>query len=72
MANMSYCRFNNTKIDLDECLSVLEDEEKLSEDEFRKCKYMFKNFIDFLETQGIIEDDEVWERLDDYFKNYGL
>lgn len=28
--NMSYCRFHNTTIDLDDCLNVLEEQDDLS------------------------------------------
>lgn len=70
MANMSYCRFNNTKMDLDDCLEALREGETLSKDEFRKCKQMFKNFIEFLEDEGIVEDDEeLQERLAEYFES---
>ena len=69
MANMSYCRFNNTKIDLDDCLEALQEGATLSSEEYRKCKQMFKNFVSFLEDEGIIEDDgELYERMDDYFR----
>lgn len=69
MANMSYCRFNNTRIDLEDCLEALRDGATLSEDEFKKCKWMFKSFIGFLEDEGIIENDgELDERLNDYFE----
>lgn len=33
MANMSYCRFQNTLHDLRECLEALRNEDVLSEDE---------------------------------------
>lgn len=69
MANMSYCRFNNTKIDLDDCLDALREGETLSESEFNKCKQMFRNFVSFLEDEGIIEDDgELHEKMNDYFE----
>ncbi len=29
--NMSYCRFHNTTIDLDECLNVLEEQDNLKD-----------------------------------------
>lgn len=31
MGNMSYCRFHNTDIDLNDCLWALEDNDELSE-----------------------------------------
>ena len=71
MANMSYCRFHNTKIDLDDCLDALRDGEELSKEEFRKCKQMFRNFVDFLYEQGVIDDenDVINERMDDFFES---
>ena len=34
MANMSYCRFRNTEIDLEDCLDALNMQEELSREEF--------------------------------------
>lgn len=69
MANMSYCRFHNTKIDLDDCLDALRDSETLSSEEFKKCKQMFINIVSFLEDEGVIEDDgELQERMEDFFE----
>lgn len=69
MANMSYCRFHNTKIDLDDCLDALREGETLSNEEFKKCKQMFKNIVSFLEDEGVIEDDgELHERMEDFFE----
>lgn len=68
MANMSYCRFNNTKMDLEDCFDALREGATLSNEEFRKCKQMFKNIIDFLEDEGIIEDDgELDDKLEEFF-----
>ena len=67
MANMSYCRFRNTMMDLDDCLEALEYKEELSKDEFDACKRMFEKFIDFCICEGIIEQDgEIDDRLDDF------
>jgi hypothetical protein len=33
MSNMSYCRFQNTVLDMEDCISVLNDSEELSDDE---------------------------------------
>ena len=38
MANMSYCRFQNTCQDLTDCLGALRDGDHLSDDEFRAYK----------------------------------
>lgn len=71
MANMSYCRFHNTQMDLEDCLDALKDNEELSKSEFMKCKQMFGSFIDFLLDEGVIEDEdgELNERLDEFFEN---
>lgn len=69
MANMSYCRFRNTAMDLEDCLDTLRDgEEELSNSEFNACKKMLRKFIDFCIDEGIIEEDgEIDDRLDDFF-----
>lgn len=78
MANMSYCRFRNTKMDLDDCLESLYNEEELSEEEYDACNRMFTSFFDFLYQQGIIDEEfnELNTRLEDYLnevkKNIGL
>ena len=69
MANMSYCRFHNTNMDLRDCLEALEDGSELSTDEFVACKNMFRKFIDFCYDEGIIEDEdgELDDRLEEFF-----
>lgn len=71
MVNMSYCRFHNTQMDLEDCLDALRDNEEISKSEFMKCKQMFGSFIDFLLDEGIIEDEdgELNERLDEFFES---
>lgn len=72
MANMSYCRFHNTQMDLEDCLDALANGEELSESEFRKCKQMFKDIFNFLWQVGVIEDDETEERLKDFFSSINV
>ena len=72
MANMSYCRFHNTQMDLEDCLDALANEEELSKSEFRKCKQMFKDIMNFLWQVGIVEDDEAYERMEDFFKSINV
>ena len=68
MANMSYCRFRNTEMDLSDCLESLRYQEELSNDEFNACRKMFRKFIDFCLDEGIIEEDgEIDDRLGDFF-----
>ena len=60
MANMSYCRFHNTRLDMMDCLDALREaedgHETISEDEIIYCVSMFDSIIDYLDEQGIIED----------------
>lgn len=68
MSNMSYCRFRNTEIDLEDCLNAIEYGAELSESEFDACKEMFEKFINFCIEHDIIEEDgELDERLEDFF-----
>ena len=55
MANMSYCRFHNTNLDMRGCIDALYDGEELSDDEFKACKSMFENVLEFLEDNNICE-----------------
>ena len=55
MANMSYCRFRNTNLDIRDCIDALYDEGELSDDEFKACKSMFENVLEFLEDNNICE-----------------
>lgn len=69
MANMGYCRFHNTRADLEDCLEALNENRTLSNEEFKACKQMFGMFIDFLYDEDIIEDEdgELDERLEEFF-----
>lgn len=68
MGNMSYCRFRNTNIDLMDCLDSLRDGDKLSKEEFDACKQMFERFLDFCYDEGIVEDYEIDEKLNEFFE----
>ena len=66
--NMSYCRFHNTRIAVDECLSALNDwDEKLSDEEIEKGKQMFMTFLEYCAENKIIDgyDSDV---VDDIFE----
>ena len=74
MANMSYCRFKNTKNDLGDCFEALRYEEELSKEEYLACKWMFEDIFNFFNEQGIIDSDDEWfdefeERFDDFLKS---
>lgn len=63
MANMSYCRFENTYQDLVDCVNALEDiaydGESISEREWRYAKRMRDLCEQFLETFDEIDEEEV-------------
>ena len=57
MANMSYCRFHNTNMDMNDCLEALYDNDGLSSDEYIACKNMFENVLEFFEGNDVCEVD---------------
>lgn len=65
MANMSYCRFANTRIDVEDCIDALREAEwnddKISEDEIGYCRMMFDNIIDYLDEEGLINEFD-WDK----------
>ena len=61
MANMSYCRFYNTSMDMSDCIEALEYEESLSETEAKKCVQMFEEIVNYLYDEGIEIDDDAFE-----------
>lgn len=81
MANMSYCRFENTARDLDACeealLETLDGEDKLSETELRAAKQMMNTMARMLklvvDAAGTNEEDFIeaieCETMDDIFSN---
>lgn len=56
MSNMSYCRFHNTRIDMQECIEDLTDREISSDEEKRAAKNIITEFLDFCVDEGIIEE----------------
>ena len=60
MANMSYCRFHNTRLDMDDCIEALKRAEwdgyKISKAEIKYCKWMFDNIIEYLDDEGLLEE----------------
>ena len=68
MSNMSYCRFHNTKIDMQDCLYAIEERENLSDREYRAARSMFLSILEFFIEADIIEDyddDALYELLDE-------
>ena len=65
MANMSYCRFENTKMDLADCIEALEERNIKSSTERRSARKLLIDILDFCENEGIIEgcDTDVIEKI---------
>ena len=71
MANMSYCRFENTLNDLVDCFQNISEEAENSRDERARkemIRFLFEN-IDFIEdlkreldNPGMFIDDKEWEK----------
>lgn len=66
MANMSYCRFENTVRDMHDCYNAMEDVEclrqmRLSDTERRAFQEMFNLMEDMVERMNelVIADDEI-------------
>lgn len=68
MSNMSYCRFTNTRGDLEVCLNAIEMEEDLSSSEAQAGKSMFKAFLTFCRDRDIIDTYDA-EAVDDMFQS---
>lgn len=68
MSNMSYCRFTNTRTDLNDCLDSLRRDERLSEMEVRAGRNMFMEFLTFCRDYDIIDDYD-GELVRDLFQN---
>ena len=56
MANMSYCRFQNTKLDLEDCVQSLHDRDHLSDEEYNSMKRMREIAEEFLEASEDYEN----------------
>lgn len=65
MGNMSYCRFHNTSIDLDDCEEALFNEDPLSPSEIRSAKDLIQSCIRIAEEFGDVDLDEHFENLID-------
>lgn len=64
--NMSYCRFQNTRRDVEDCLDALRDEKRLSTDEAKAGHRMFDDILDFCRDMGIIDSYDA-KALEDLF-----
>jgi uncharacterized protein YfkK (UPF0435 family) len=58
MANMSYCRFENTYNDLNDCYEAMNEHEDLSESEMKHLKWMIEMCQNIVDDFGyIVEKD---------------
>ena len=57
MANMSYCRFENTYHALEDCLEHINDKD-LSEREYQNRKFLIRVCYNILEATGELGGDE--------------
>lgn len=60
MANMSYCRFQNTYQDVCDCIEALYDGEILSKEEATAGRRMIKAVLEYCKGVGIID---MWDKL---------
>ena len=58
MANMSYCRFRNTLIDLRDCINALYDRNIESNEEKEKAKIMLEEIARFLIDEYLVDVDK--------------
>ena len=56
MANMSYCRWHNTNLDVRDCFNAFDEMEEMSEEEIKCAKRMVKRMCEFLQDNGVIDD----------------
>lgn len=55
MSNMSYCRFTNTKADMEDCLSAMRECDELSDFEAQAGKAMFKSILELCQELNFID-----------------
>lgn len=66
---MSYCRFQNTRSDMEDCLDALREEKRLGSDEARAGRWMLDDILSYCRDAGIIDSydgqmlEAVFERL---------
>jgi len=65
MPNMSYCRFENTSRDVEDCLDSLRRCQRMGKSECGYALAMFQAILDFCLEERIIED---YDR--EYLRNY--
>lgn len=68
MSNMSYCRFTNSRADLNDCLDALRRDDRLSGMEVWAGRNMFVEFLTFCRDYDIIETYDK-QLIEDLFQN---
>lgn len=63
MANMSYCRFQNTLIDFEDCFDALENGKSMSSEEQRAAFWLIQKARELAEQFEDYSDDEIKEEL---------
>lgn len=67
MANMSYCRWSNTSMDVNDCFEAFNNGDEMSAEEIRCAKNMIDDMCVFLLNNGVIEGydyDNLFEQFD--------
>ena len=75
MANMSYCRWHNTNLDVADCFTAFWHEREISADEMRSAKQMIERMCEFLVDNNVIEEydcTELFEEFERMNEEYGL
>lgn len=72
MANMSYCRFHNTSLDMKDCIYAIQDGQEISDEEKRYARMMFEEIADFMIECGAIDsyDDQAMNDIIDNCNEY--
>ena len=70
MANMSYCRFQNTLGDFEDCLDALNSGKPISDDEQRAAFWLIQKARELVEQFDGESDDEIREQLKPKDINY--
>ena len=61
MANMSYCRFQNTLGDFEDCVDAIDNAKELSLDEQRAAFWLIKRARELAEQFEDHSDDDIWK-----------
>jgi hypothetical protein len=70
MANMSYCRFQNTLGDFEDCLDALDSEKSMSDDEQRAAFWLIQKARELAERFEDYSDEEIKEQLKSMGEDY--